>query len=123
MVGFTPVCYGRNKIAFFGGQFVKTVIRASLSTLLIFLLSIPLLSIPVMAQQAVPKSHFNRGTQEGGERREHHPHIRSAINELQEARRELQSAAHDFGGHRADALRACNEAIRQLQLALQYDKR
>jgi len=99
---------------------VKTVIRASMSTLVIFLLS-----IPVMAQQAVPRSHFNRVTsaQEGGERREHHPHIRSAINELQEARRELQSAAHDFGGHRADALRACNEAIHQLQLALQYDKR
>ena len=97
------------KITFFGGHSVKTVIRASMSTLLIFLLS-----ITVMAQQAVPKSHFNRVTQEGGERREHHPHTRSAINELQEARRELQSAAHDFGGHRADALRACNEAIHQL---------
>lgn len=54
--------------------------------------------------------------------REQHPHIRAAIRELNEAKRELQSAAHDFGGHREDALKATDEAIRQLQIALQYDK-
>jgi hypothetical protein len=104
----------------FRRRFVKTVIRAAISTLLIFILS-----VAVMAQQAAPKSNFNPAIspQENGERREHHPHIRSAINELQEARRELQSAAHDFSGHRVDALKARNEAIHQLQLALQYDKK
>jgi len=35
----------------------------------------------------------------------------------------MQHAAHDFGGHREDALKACDEAIRQLNLALQYDKK
>ncbi|HEX3865580.1 MAG TPA: hypothetical protein VHV78_02470, partial [Gemmatimonadaceae bacterium] len=35
-----------------------------------------------------------------------HPHIKSAINELVAARKELQAAAHDFGGHRADAIAA-----------------
>ena len=54
---------------------------------------------------------------------EAHPHIRAALNELREAKGELQSAAHDFGGHRADALKATDEAIHQLELCLRYDKK
>jgi len=53
---------------------------------------------------------------------EPHPHIRSAIIELQESKKELQSAAHDFGGHRVDAIRAIDAALRQLRLAQQFDK-
>ena len=55
-------------------------------------------------------------------RAERHPEIRKAIAQLQRARNDLQDAAHDFGGHRADALAATDNAIRQLQIALQYDK-
>lgn len=51
---------------------------------------------------------------------EQHPKIRAAIRALDAAKDDLQHAAHDFGGHRADALRACDEAIRQLRLALNY---
>jgi hypothetical protein len=47
-----------------------------------------------------------------------HPHIRAAVNELREARMELQRAAHDFCGHRADALRDTDVALKQLQEAL-----
>ena len=54
---------------------------------------------------------------------ERHPHIRAAIGELREARRELQTAAHDFCGHRKDAVHECDEALRQLQLALDCDRR
>jgi len=53
---------------------------------------------------------------------EPHPHIRAAIRELQEAKRELETAAHDFGGHKAEAIEAVDNAIRQLQQALQYDR-
>jgi hypothetical protein len=53
---------------------------------------------------------------------EPHPHIRGAIKELQEARKELQTAAHDFGGHRADALKAVDGALVQLREAEKYDK-
>jgi len=52
---------------------------------------------------------------------EPHPHIRSAVVELEAARKELRTAAHDFGGHRAEALRAVDVAIKQLRLAQQYD--
>lgn len=97
---------------------MKTLIRAATAMLLCFGLSAPL-----GAQQPAAKSNFRPITQERGERNEHHPHIRSAIRELQDAKRELQTAAHDFGGHRVEALRACDEAIHQLQLAIQYDKK
>jgi hypothetical protein len=49
-----------------------------------------------------------------------HPAIHQAINALERAKAEMQAAAHDFGGHRVDALAACDTAIAQLKLALQY---
>jgi hypothetical protein len=52
--------------------------------------------------------------------RGHHPAIRMAINALERAKAEMQAAAHDFGGHRVDAIAACDTAIAQLKLALQY---
>jgi len=54
---------------------------------------------------------------------EPHPHIRTAVVELQAARKELQTAAHDFGGHRVEAMRAVDAAIKQLRLAQQYDSK
>jgi len=53
---------------------------------------------------------------------EPHPEIREAIAALQRAREHMGHAAHDFGGHRADALHATDEAIRQLRICLQYDR-
>jgi hypothetical protein len=52
---------------------------------------------------------------------EPHPHIRAAISELREARNELQHAAHDFCGHRVDAMRDTQVALNQLQKALECD--
>jgi hypothetical protein len=49
-----------------------------------------------------------------------HPEIHAALNALQRAKIHLQEAAHDFGGHRVDAIRAIDEAQRQLQICLQY---
>lgn len=99
---------------------MKSVVRAAVAMLLTFLLS-----APVVAQSATAKAGFLPTTQDNDREkgRERHPHIRGAIRELQEAKRELQTAAHDFGGHREDALKAVDEAIHQLQLALQYDKK
>lgn len=56
-------------------------------------------------------------------RTEAHPEIRKAIAALERAKYDLQHAAHDFGGHRADALAATDKAIEQLKLALQYDRK
>lgn len=58
-----------------------------------------------------------------GAPKERHPKIRAAIVALEAAKKEMQGADHDFGGHRVAALAACDESIKQLQLALQYDQK
>jgi hypothetical protein len=52
-----------------------------------------------------------------------HPRIASAIAALKDAREYMQAAPHDFGGHKAEAIRATDAAITQLNLALQYRAR
>jgi len=61
--------------------------------------------------------------EEKAEKNEQHPHIRAAIRELEASKKELQTAAHDFGGHRVDAIKAIDEALKQLRLAQQFDKK
>ena len=53
---------------------------------------------------------------------ERHPEIQDAIHALETAKNRLEHANHDFGGHREDALKACDKAIEQLRLALKFDK-
>ena len=54
--------------------------------------------------------------------REPHPEIREAIASLRRAKEHMEHAAHDFGGHRVEAIRATDAAIRQLEDCLRYDK-
>jgi len=53
---------------------------------------------------------------------EPHPQIREAIASLRRAKEHMEHAAHDFGGHRVEALHATEEAIHQLEVCLKYDK-
>ncbi|MHB2017924.1 MAG: hypothetical protein ACYCW6_13320 [Candidatus Xenobia bacterium] len=52
---------------------------------------------------------------------ERHPEIHRAIMHLNEAKKNLQLGAHDFGGHRAAAQNLCDQAIAQCQQALAAD--
>jgi hypothetical protein len=56
----------------------------------------------------------------GQNERAMHPRIANAITALRDARDYMQSAPHNFGGHKMAAIRATDEAIRQLSFALQY---
>lgn len=53
---------------------------------------------------------------------EPHPEIMAAIRSLQVARDHLEHAAHDFGGHRVEAIGAIDAALRQLHLCLDHDR-
>lgn len=53
---------------------------------------------------------------------EPHPEIREALGSLRRAKEHLEHAAHDFGGHRVEAIRATDDAIRQLELCLKFDR-
>jgi hypothetical protein len=53
---------------------------------------------------------------------EPHPEIREAISALRRAKEHMEHAAHDFGGHRVEAIRATDVAIHQLEDCLKYDR-
>jgi hypothetical protein len=57
------------------------------------------------------------------QRGEFHPRLARAIEALRDARAYMQEAPHDFGGHRVEAIRATDEAIKQLNYALEYRPR
>lgn len=81
---------------------------------------------PALAQQPKPSPKIKR-VQATGEKREEkgeqHPEIESAMNHLREAKQNLEHAAHDFGGHRASALKHVNEALDECRQAMSYDKK
>ena len=45
------------------------------------------------------------------------PNIHGAIESLRSAEQELRAGAHDFCGHKAEAMRTVHEAIEQLRAA------
>ena len=49
-----------------------------------------------------------------------HPRIVRAIEAIEDARNYLREAPPVFGGHRDNAIRACDNAIRELRAALEY---
>lgn len=98
-------------------------IRNLVSAVALFLV-LSLSSVTFAAAPAAPQQNgMDHDKMERKEGRERHPEIRKAIAQLKRAKADLQAASHDFGGHRDSALKACDEAIEQLQQALQYDKK
>src|SRR5256885_16454688 len=53
---------------------------------------------------------------------EPHPQIREALAALRRAKEHMEHAAHDFGGHRVEAIEATSQATKQLEICLKYDK-
>lgn len=49
-----------------------------------------------------------------------HPEIEDALHAPHNAKAHLEHANHDFNGHRVDAIRAIDEADRQLRICMQY---
>jgi hypothetical protein len=78
------------------------------------------LSLPVAA--AARPTTPGRPPQPLATAAEPHPEIQAALRSLERAKRHLERAAHDFGGHRVDAIKAIDAAREQLTLALQFDK-
>ena len=77
-------------------------------------------TLPAVAQEQ-PTAKIKRVQMK--EEKEHHPEIAAAMNHLREAKQNLEHAARDFGGHRANALKHVNEALEECRLALEFDKK
>jgi len=76
-------------------------------------------SQPAQAQGPMPPAPPAARPHPRGER---HPEIRLALRNLQRSKENLQRAAHDFGGHREQALDLVQRAIDQCQQALRDDR-
>jgi hypothetical protein len=79
---------------------------------------LPWIAMAIMAIVLLPRP---AATQDR-DRREGHPHIMAAIQELREAKHELEIADRDFCGRRRDAVRQCDQAMQSLQRALDCDR-
>lgn len=71
---------------------------------------------------ATPAANAQPATPAAATPAEPHPQIREALGALRRAKEHMEHAAHDFGGHRVEALKATDEAIRQLEVCLKFDK-
>jgi hypothetical protein len=60
-------------------------------------------AVPVVVAAAVP---------------ERHPHIDEALESMRAAKHHLESAEHDFGGHRAKAIEHLDRAIREAEICM-----
>jgi hypothetical protein len=77
----------------------------------------------VASAPAAPTAHTGQPTTQARPRApEPHPQIREAVAALRRVKEHSEHAAHDFGGHRVEALKATDEAIHQLEVCLKYDK-
>ncbi|HYM35843.1 MAG TPA: hypothetical protein VET48_10635 [Steroidobacteraceae bacterium] len=66
-----------------------------------------------------PASAEDRRQERREEWREH-PRVVKAVEELEDAIKYMEAAPNDFGGHKAAAIAASREAIRQLRLSINY---
>jgi hypothetical protein len=54
---------------------------------------------------------------------ERQPNMQAALEALRQARRELDQATPDKGGHRAKAIALVNQAIAEVEKGVQFDRR
>jgi hypothetical protein len=47
---------------------------------------------------------------------EEHPHIHAALESMRAAKHELESAAHDFHGHRVESIKHLDAAIHEAEI-------
>jgi len=50
------------------------------------------------------------------------PYLEKALDELRDIQQHLEKAPHDFGGHRVKAIEPVSEAVKQIELAVRFDK-
>ncbi len=73
------------------------------------------LAIPVFAAE------FSIQAREGiQQEKDRHPRLAAALKEMRHAKRELEESPNNFGGYKGAAIRALDDAIKQLQLALEF---
>jgi hypothetical protein len=81
-----------------------------------------LASVPLFVPAARAQGKNSPPAKTRKARAESYPKIHQAIAALEAAKSELDQTSGDFGGHKAEAVEAINNALKRLRLALQFDK-
>lgn len=79
------------------------------------------LMLPPLVQAAEPGSVSMEPA--AGKTAERFPEMHRALRALENAKRDLEHAAHDFGGHRAKALELTNQAIQEVKEGVEYRRK
>jgi hypothetical protein len=69
-------------------------------------------AVPVPAAAAVPATPAPVATPE------RHPHIDEALEHMRAAKKELESAEHDFEGHRVKSIDHLNQAMHEAEICM-----
>ena len=80
-------------------------------------------STPATTSAPMSERMAERRGETAGETRMERHEVMMGIRSLEQARHRLQHASHDFGGRRPDALRAVDDAIKELRLASAHEAR
>jgi hypothetical protein len=101
----------------------RLLLWTAILVLLVFGLCPVATSVHATPRPALPQAPGANPAAMKGEGQERHPQIVAAKRALENARRHLQAAKHDFGGHRVKALELTDQAIRECEEALRYDQK
>ena len=101
-------------------KLVGIVVLVALAIVLVYSVSAP--AAPNATNAAAIPAAARQPNSTTASAAEPHPEIREAIAALRRAKQHMEHAAHDFGGHRVEAIKATDVAIRQLEECLRYDK-
>ena len=92
-----------------------------------FIYALAFLAVPAIshaqATTTTPAQRTESKEERKEARKEKHPEIRAAIRALEHSKSDLQKAASDYGGHKVEAIKSIDEALKHLRLALDYDKK
>jgi hypothetical protein len=81
-------------------------------------LAVAVFGLVGLDEAAVAEGKGGKGKADGLVR--YHPHLKKALKGLHTAKNQLSEADHHFGGHRALALKLTEEAIIQVNRALEF---
>ncbi len=97
---------------------VSLLFTAFILTGISFAQNPPPAGAPAAPEASTPAVHHeHKGTTE------RHPEIHKAMRKLRGAKQDLEKAAHDFGGHKAKAIEAIDQALVELRAAIDFDKK
>lgn len=83
------------------------ILATVLVTLAVTAAAAPKAPTPVFAAPAVPAAALPE---------ERHPHIHAALESMRGAKHDLESAAHDFEGHRVESIKHLDMAIHEAEI-------